>query len=79
MAKPVKPAEYRQMSKEQLELSLKDQIKTLFQLRFRSETERMETPSEITKAKREIARIKTLLRERELQHARSESAASPKS
>ena len=64
--KPVKPSEYRQMSDEQLELSLKEVIKNLFHLRFQSATERLETPSEILKAKREVARIKTIQREREL-------------
>jgi large subunit ribosomal protein L29 len=55
------------MSDEQLALSLKDLVKNLFHLRFQSATERLETPSEIRKAKREIARIKTIQRERELQ------------
>jgi large subunit ribosomal protein L29 len=55
------------MSDEQLSLSLKDLVKNLFHLRFQSATERLETPSEIRKAKREIARIKTIQRERELQ------------
>jgi large subunit ribosomal protein L29 len=64
--KPVKPSEYRQMSDEQLDLSLKEVVKNLFHLRFQSATERLETPSEILKAKREIARIKTIQREREL-------------
>jgi large subunit ribosomal protein L29 len=64
--KPVKPAEYREMSDEQLELSLKEVVKNLFHLRFQSATERLETPSEILKGKREVARIKTIQREREL-------------
>jgi large subunit ribosomal protein L29 len=63
----MKTAEYRGMSDEQLALSLKDLVKNLFHLRFQSATERLETPSEIRKAKREIARIKTIQRERELQ------------
>ena len=62
----MKPAEYRGMSDEQLELTLKDTIKNLFHLRFQSATERLETPSEIRKAKREVARIQTIQREREL-------------
>jgi large subunit ribosomal protein L29 len=62
----MKPAEYRAMSDEQLELQLKDTIKHLFQLRFQSATERLETPSEIRKARKEVARIKTILRERQL-------------
>jgi large subunit ribosomal protein L29 len=63
----MKTAEYRGMSDEQLSLSLKDLVKNLFHLRFQSATERLETPSEIRKAKREVARIKTIQRERELQ------------
>jgi large subunit ribosomal protein L29 len=62
----MKPAEYRGMSDEQLGLALKDELKNLFHLRFQSATDRLETPSEIRKAKREIARIKTVQRERVL-------------
>ncbi|MBY0512969.1 MAG: 50S ribosomal protein L29 [Gemmataceae bacterium] len=63
---PSKVPEYRGMSDEQLGLSLKDLEKHLFQLRFQSATDRLETPSEIRKAKRDIARVRTLQREREL-------------
>jgi large subunit ribosomal protein L29 len=65
-----KPVELRAMSPEQLELHLKDTIKNLFHLRVQSATERLETPSEIMKAKREVARVKTLQRERELEAAK---------
>jgi len=61
-----KMSEYRGMSDEQLELALRDLEKNLFHLRFQSATDRLETPSELRKAKREIARIKTVQREREL-------------
>ena len=71
----MKPAEYRAMSDEQLSLQLKDTLKHLFQLRFQSATERLETPSEIKKARREVARIKTIQREREL--AAQNAAAQP--
>jgi large subunit ribosomal protein L29 len=71
MAKPLKPSELRQMSDEQLALTLKDTVKHLFQLRFQSATERTETPSEMRRAKRDIARILTIQRERELQAQRS--------
>jgi large subunit ribosomal protein L29 len=56
----------RGMSDEQLGLTLKDTEKHLFQLRFQSATDRLETPSEIRKAKRDIARVRTVQREREL-------------
>ncbi len=62
----MKTAELRQMSDEQLELTLREVVKNLFHLRFQSATERLETPSEIRKAKREVARIRTVQRERQL-------------
>ena len=61
-----KPAELREQNDEQLELLLAETQKNLFRLRLQSETERLEAPSEIIKAKREIARIKTILRHREI-------------
>jgi large subunit ribosomal protein L29 len=61
-----KMSEYRGMSDEQLDLALRDLEKNLFHLRFQSATDRLETPSELRKAKREIARVKTIQREREL-------------
>src|SRR5881394_4022939 len=72
--KPVKPAEYRGMSDEQLQLSLNEVVKNLFHLRFQSATERLETPSEIRKAKREVARIKTIQRQRQLAAAGKQAA-----
>jgi large subunit ribosomal protein L29 len=62
----MKPAEMKAMSDEQLALTLKDTEKHLFQLRFQSATDRLETPSEIRKAKRDIARARTEQRVREL-------------
>jgi large subunit ribosomal protein L29 len=70
----MKPAEMRAMSAEQLELHLKDTVKNLFHLRVQSATERLETPSEIKKAKRDVARIKTLQREREIETAKQQAA-----
>jgi large subunit ribosomal protein L29 len=63
---PKRMTEFRGMSDEQLALALKDTEKHLFQLRFQSATDRLETPSEIRKAKRDIARIRTLQRAKEL-------------
>ncbi|MBY0461202.1 MAG: 50S ribosomal protein L29 [Gemmataceae bacterium] len=63
---PNRMKEFRGMSDEQLALALKDTEKHLFQLRFQSATDRLETPSEIRKARRDIARIRTLMREKEL-------------
>ncbi len=61
----MKTEEYRGMSIDQLRATLKEQEKNLFHLRFQSATDRLETPSEIRKAKREVARILTIQGERE--------------
>jgi large subunit ribosomal protein L29 len=70
----MKTDEYRGMTDEQLELSLRDVVKNLFHLRFQSATDRLETPSEIRKAKREVARIKTVQRQRQLAAAKTTQA-----
>jgi len=70
-----KPSEYRQMSDEQIHLALNEVVKNLFHLRFQSATDRLETPSEILKAKREVARIKTVVRERQLKKVSAPAAA----
>lgn len=54
------------MSDDQLRLTLADTEKHLFQLRFQSATDRLETPGEMAKAKKDIARIKTEQRRREI-------------
>jgi large subunit ribosomal protein L29 len=70
-----KPAELREQTDEQLDLLLRETQTNLFRLRLQSETERLEAPSEIIRAKREIARIKTILRLREIDRERSSVAA----
>ncbi len=56
----------REMSDEQLELTLKETNKTLFKLRIQSQTERLDAPSELKKHRRLIARLMTIQRERQL-------------
>ena len=70
-----KPAELREQTEEQLNLLLTEVKHNLFRLRLQSETERLEAPSEIVKAKREIARIKTILRLRQIEQEQSILAA----
>jgi large subunit ribosomal protein L29 len=73
----MKPAELREMSDDHLALTLRDTIKNLFHLRVQSATERLETPSMIRKAKRDVARIRTIQRERELAaHKKAEATKS---
>ena len=70
-----KPSALRDQSDEQLASLLTETQHNMFRLRLQSETERLEAPSEIVKAKREIARIKTILHERELARQRAAAAA----
>tara|TARA_R110002049_G_scaffold72490_2_gene187142 strand:- start:166328 stop:166531 length:204 start_codon:yes stop_codon:yes gene_type:complete len=56
--------ELREMSDEQLQATANEAAQTLFRLRFQSQSERLNTPSEIKKNRQLIARIKTLQSER---------------
>lgn len=71
----MKAAELRAMSDEQLALHLKETTRQLFHLRVQASTERLETPSEIHKVRKEIARIKTIQRQREIAAAQQPAAA----
>lgn len=57
--------ELREMSDEQLQATSKEAAQKLFRLRFQSQSERLNTPSEIRKNRRLIARIKTIQTERQ--------------
>jgi len=61
-----KSSELRELSDEQLEFSLKSTQEELFRLRFQAATEKLDTPTKLQKRRREIARIKTIQRERQL-------------
>lgn len=60
-----KAQELREMSSDQLEFSLKEARESLFKLKFQASTEKLDAPSNLRKSRREIARIQTILRERE--------------
>ncbi|MFW6170539.1 MAG: 50S ribosomal protein L29 [Planctomycetota bacterium] len=62
-------SELRDMSDEQLELTLNETVENLFRLRMQAQTERLDAPSELQRNRRLIARIKTLQREREIKQA----------
>jgi large subunit ribosomal protein L29 len=72
-----KPTELREQTEEQLDLLLKEVQHNLFRLRLQSETERLEAPSEIVKAKREVARIKTILRQRQIERDQAALKGTP--
>ena len=56
--------EMRDKSEAELETRHKELAEQLFKLRFQRATGRIENPMKIREVKREIARIKTLLKER---------------
>ncbi len=58
--------ELREMSSEQLGVELAASQKDLFQLRIQSSTEKLDAPSNIRRLRRQIARIKTLIHQRDL-------------
>jgi len=68
--KPLKASELRQMSDEHLQLTYKDTVKHIFQLRCQSSTERLDAPSLIRKARRDLARILTVKRQREIERTK---------
>jgi large subunit ribosomal protein L29 len=64
-----KAAELREMSDEQLALTLKDAAEHLFRLRLQAQTERLDAPSELRKQRRLIARVRTIQTQRSIKTA----------
>ena len=62
----MKASEVRILNDEELLMKLEEAHEELFNLRFRLATRQLGNHREIPKVKRRIARIKTILREREL-------------
>jgi len=59
-----RPDELRQLSVEDLERKLAELTDERFRLRFRSATEAVENPLRFRTIRRDLARIRTILRER---------------
>jgi len=66
MAKAVKAQEFRGQTNEDLAKKLKEAKEELFNLRFQSATGQLENHGRLRTVKTEIARIYTIMREREL-------------
>jgi len=62
----VKVEEIRALSAEELEKQLEEVHQELFNLRFRLATKQLVNHREIPRVKKKIARLKTIMREREL-------------
>ena len=63
----MKAQQYREMSTDELDTKLGELQRRLFDLRSQSVTEKLENSKAVINARREIARIKTILREGQLQ------------
>lgn len=63
---PVKAKEIRELTNEELARKIADSKEELFRLRFQLATGQLNNPMKIKEVKRRIARLKTILREREL-------------
>jgi large subunit ribosomal protein L29 len=61
----VKPDEIREMSVEDLKAKIDELTRERFNLRFRSATESIENPMRFRSLRRDIARMQTILREKE--------------
>ncbi len=59
-----KASELREMSDEQLDITLREAAESLFRLRIKAQTERLDTPAELRKQRRLIARVKTIQSQR---------------
>ena len=64
----MKAAEIRSMSNEELNNKLKDLKAELFNLRFQLAINQRENPMRISAVKKDIARVKTILRENEIKN-----------
>lgn len=62
----MKSNEIREMNQLELNGKLNDLKSELFNLRFQHATNQLDNPMKIVSVKKDIARIKTILREREL-------------
>jgi large subunit ribosomal protein L29 len=68
----MKAQEIREMSREQIFQELQAVERKVFDLRTQAETEELQVSSELSKARRSIARMRTILREREMAGAAQE-------
>ncbi len=65
-----KAKEYRERENEHLVAELAEKHKHMFNLRSQAVTEKLEDPSQLKKTRKEIARIKTVIRQRALEAAK---------
>ena len=62
----MKIQDIRDLSTQELEDKIKDLKEELFNLRFQNATNQLDNPMRIASVKKDIARVKTVLKEKEL-------------
>lgn len=67
----MKTSEIRELTSEELEQKLKDLKSEFFNLRFQLATGQLNNPAGIKNVKKDIARVKTVIRENELKQAKA--------
>ncbi len=66
MVRPMRADELRDLTNVELEQKLRESKEELFNLRFQHATAQLDNPMRIKEVKKTIARVKTIIREREL-------------
>lgn len=72
----MKALEVRQLSNDEIKKRIQDDQESLANLRFQKVLSQLENPMKISHLKKDIARMKTILRERELQATGKSGASS---
>jgi large subunit ribosomal protein L29 len=67
VVKSMKAKKIRELTINELEVKLKDLKAELFNLRFQLATNQLDNPMRIREVRKDIARVNTIMRERELQ------------
>ena len=71
----VKPAELRDMEVSELETRLTEAKQELFNLRFRHVTGQLDNSARLGELRKDVARMHTVLREKEIEAAEAEAAS----
>ncbi len=66
----MEPRELRESSDEELAVKERELKESLFMLRLRQKTNQLESPARLAQMRRDIARIKTIQRARQLERTR---------
>ena len=69
----IKMTEIRKLTTEELNKKLEENKKELFNLKFSLSTDNLEKPHRIKELRHEVAKIKTVIRERELNEGKEDS------